>query len=143
LEDARPDSGLASSFFNLIVGLERMSRYVNLNEYLIGVVEVLIVKIEKDLNGEMSVSQLSACSGYSEGHLRRVFKKATGTSMMKHMRINKLNHAAMELSSGRKVIDVALNYGYSSQQSFCRAFKEVFGVTPSKFISLESHWRSK
>ncbi|MFA0071880.1 AraC family transcriptional regulator, partial [Vibrio breoganii] len=31
------------------------------------------------------------------------------------------------------IINIALNYGFSSSQSFAKAFKQHFGVTPTAF----------
>ncbi|MCI9221699.1 MAG: helix-turn-helix domain-containing protein, partial [Lachnospiraceae bacterium] len=41
--------------------------------------------------------------------------------------------AAQELcSSNIKVLDVALKYGYSSPDSFAKAFTKFHGITPSQ-----------
>ncbi|WP_412548186.1 helix-turn-helix domain-containing protein [Serratia nevei] len=36
-------------------------------------------------------------------------------------------------STDRKIIDIALEYGYLEQQAFCRIFKNHYGVSPTMF----------
>jgi AraC family transcriptional regulator, mar-sox-rob regulon activator len=112
-----------------------MGRILSCSKYFSGVVEGVIKMIEKDLKGELSINDISSLSGYSEGHLRRMFKSVTGVSLALYVRKNKLGNAALDISMGRKAIDVAYEYGYSSQQSFCRAFKFTMGLPPSRYVS--------
>jgi len=43
----------------------------------------------------------------------------------------KLEYALYELSKGRKVIDVAFEYGFETHAGFTKAFKKCFGYPPS------------
>lgn len=55
-----------------------------------------------------------------------------GVPCSEYIRNRRLSKAAMELQTGNeKVIDVAIKYGYSSPNSFNRAFKIFHGVAPS------------
>ena len=52
---------------------------------------------------------------------------------MAYITRRKLQYALYDLSSGEKVIDVALKYGFETHAGFTRAFKKCFGYTPSLY----------
>lgn len=37
------------------------------------------------------------------------------------------------LSNKMKIIDIALELGYSNASKFAKAFKDIYGVTPSEY----------
>lgn len=41
-----------------------------------------------------------------------------------------MTEAGTDIKKGEKVLDVAIKYGYESQESFTRAFKKFYGVNP-------------
>ncbi|MDK5270827.1 helix-turn-helix transcriptional regulator, partial [Serratia nevei] len=62
------------------------------------------------------------------------FCALAGISMKSYIRSRKMTEAAkMILSTDRKIIDIALEYGYLEQQAFCRIFKNHYGVSPTMF----------
>ena len=87
--------------------------------------------IEAMLDGDIDPSKLASvvcCDVYQFG---RIFAYVVGTSLTEYIRSRRLSAAALELQGGNaKVIDIALKYGYTSPDSFTRAFVEVHGVTP-------------
>jgi AraC family transcriptional regulator len=52
---------------------------------------------------------------------------------MEYVRLRRLAFAAWELSSGRKLIDIALDYGFETHSGFSKAFKRRYGVSPEKY----------
>lgn len=67
----------------------------------------------------------------SNYHFHRLFSMLTGFSANEYMRNRRLSMAGQELLlSDKKVIDVALKYGYESPESFSKAFSRFHGVTP-------------
>jgi AraC family transcriptional regulator len=89
--------------------------------------------IEENLGGEISfdrAARLACCSTY---HFQRMFSYIAGVSLSEYIRRRRLTLAAFALrKGGRKVIDVALEYGYDSPEAFSRAFKSLHGVSPSE-----------
>lgn len=72
--------------------------------------------------------------GYSEFYTTRKFKEITGMQLRDYLRKRKLAFALKEVrDSGRSLLDIALDYGFSSGEAFARAFKRSYGVTPSEF----------
>lgn len=89
--------------------------------------------IEDNLTSEMdydALARVAACSSY---HFSRLFSSVTGVPFSEYIRRRRLTLAAIELQAGEpKIIDLALKYGYDSPDAFCRAFKSLHGMTPSR-----------
>jgi AraC family transcriptional regulator len=89
--------------------------------------------LEENLAGDIDfgrAAQMAACSPF---YFQRLFSIVTGMTVGEYIRRRRLTLAGMELASGttKKVIDVALKYGYDSPDAFTRAFKAMHGVSPS------------
>lgn len=92
----------------------------------------VIAYIENHLEDEIDNGEIADILGYSVYHVQRLFTMVAGIPLAEYVRSRRLSKAAAELQSGEnKVIDVALKYGYSSPNSFNRAFKAFHGVPPS------------
>lgn len=66
-------------------------------------------------------------------YLQNGFRVMTGFTVWEYIRNRRLYNAALELSkTDRKVIDVALDHGYETPESFTKAFTRFHGVSPSE-----------
>lgn len=89
--------------------------------------------IEKNLMHDIELDQISRISGCSEYHFRRMFSFLAGMPLGEYIRRRRLSLAGMLLSSGtEKVLDIALQFGYESPESFSKAFLAMHGITPSQ-----------
>ncbi|MNC51914.1 Regulatory protein SoxS [compost metagenome] len=50
---------------------------------------------------------------------------------MEYVRKRRLGYAMLDVMNGRRILDIALDYGYSSERSFSRGFQQEFGQLPS------------
>lgn len=67
----------------------------------------------------------------SNYHFHRLFSMLAGFTANEYIRNRKLSMAGQELiMSDKKVIDIALKYGYESPESFAKAFSRFHGVSP-------------
>lgn len=88
--------------------------------------------IEDNLCNELDINDIAACSYVSAFHFQRIFSALCGITVGDYIRNRRLTLAAEELSGeNAKVIDIAIKYGYSSPDSFTRAFQKFHGVLPS------------
>lgn len=94
-----------------------------------------IDKCIKDNNEEaLTLQVLSRKLGYSKFHTTRKFKEISGMQFRKYLRNRKLAFALKEVrDSDKSLLDIALDYGFSSHEAFTRAFKGAYGVTPSEY----------
>lgn len=89
--------------------------------------------IEENLDGEIDYKKAAKLAMCSEYHFTRIFSFLSGITLSEHIRRRRLTLAAQELkSSGIKIIDLALKYGYNSPDAFTRAFQSLHGVNPSE-----------
>ena len=89
--------------------------------------------IETVLDDEIDERTISRLSGYSYAMFSRIFSILTDITLSEYIRLRKLTEAAIELrESEKKVIDIAIKYGYDTPDSFAAAFKNFHGYTPSQ-----------
>ena len=87
--------------------------------------------IEENINEEtIKAEDIAQNAGYSLYYFSRIFKRETGLSIMEYVKERRLIKASEEIASGKKIIDIALNYGYQSHGGFTKAFKNKFGFSP-------------
>ncbi len=92
--------------------------------------------IEEHLKDDVDYEQLGKIACCSAYHFQRMFTYMAGIPLSEYIRRRKMSLAAVELQSGgKKVVDVALAYGYQSPTAFNRAFQGVHGVAPSALKS--------
>lgn len=91
-----------------------------------------ITYIEEHLRDDIDYEQLGKIACCSTYHFQRMFTYMAGIPLSEYIRRRKMSLAAVELQSGgKKIIDVAGEYGYQSPTAFSRAFQSVHGVAPS------------
>lgn len=95
--------------------------------------------IEANLKEELSVHALSRNFGYSYHHFSRLFQGITGVPPSDYIAKRRLTEAANQLlNSSGKNIDIALDYQFANYETFIRAFKRMFGMTPTEIRKLSS-----
>jgi AraC family transcriptional regulator len=99
----------------------------------------VLVHIQKNLDREMSLEELSKKAHFSQYHFHRIFHGLVGESLKEHIRRLRLERAASYLKYTKKpVIDIAFDAGYQTHEAFSRAFKLAFALSPSEFRSSNS-----
>ena len=82
----------------------------------------------------LTLRSLSRTLGYSEYYTTRKFREISGMQLRDYLRRRRLAFALREVrDSERSLLDIALDYGFSSHEAFTRAFKDAYGVTPSAY----------
>ena len=90
--------------------------------------------IDAHLRDVITAADVAKAAGYSQFHAARVFREATGLSPFEYIRKKRLTASAHALRDGRpKVLDVALDFVFSSHEGFTRAFTNGFGISPKKY----------
>jgi AraC family transcriptional regulator len=95
----------------------------------------VVTWIEQHLDQALTLQQVAAQAGLSPHHFSRLFTARMGRSVMAHVRGRRLVTGARRLSAepDLKLVDLAFDCGFESQEAFTRAFKRVFGVSPGRF----------
>ncbi|MDB3085620.1 AraC family transcriptional regulator [Clostridioides difficile] len=88
--------------------------------------------IEENITKEIEYEQVAKIACCSTYHFQRMFAYMADVPLSEYIRRRRMSLAAVELQNDdKKIIDVALKYGYSSPTAFNRAFKSIHGVAPS------------
>lgn len=90
--------------------------------------------IENNLKTQITAAELAENAGYSLFHYYRLFQASLGMPVMQYILRRRLIHGIYEIHSGRKRIDVILEYGFDTYAGFYKAFRREFGCTPSVFL---------
>lgn len=99
--------------------------------------------IQSHLDEDLSVEKLSQIALFSKYHFHRQFADFMGINVARYILLARLKRASYQLafSPELKVIDIALKAGFENPESFSRAFKNIFGQTPSQFRK-QPEWAS-
>jgi AraC family transcriptional regulator len=90
--------------------------------------------IEQRLAVDLETADVAREAGISHWHFQRIFKALTNETLKTYIRSRRLAVALeMLLSTERRIIEIALEAGFQSQESFTRVFKLAFGVTPAAY----------
>ena len=96
-------------------------------------IQAAIDYIEVHLKDRLEIHELAYSVGYSASHFQRLFQAVIGDTVAEYIRRRRLTEAFMEIGSGkRRILDIALDYQFESQESFTRAFRHCFGITPGE-----------
>lgn len=89
--------------------------------------------IEEHLRESMTVDELAEIAGFSPYHYYRVFNAYVGLPIMEYIRRRRLAYAASELTCGRRIIDIAMDYGFDTHNGFAKAFRKTYGCSPEQY----------
>lgn len=90
--------------------------------------------IEANLKEELDINRAISESGYSLTHFYRIIQSFSGISLKDYIRNRRLSEAAVALRmSDTRIIDIAMEYDFQSQEVFTRAFLRLFGITPGQY----------
>jgi len=91
--------------------------------------------IRENIDKEITLSALSSGCGYSPWYAYRLFLLYTGYSPADYIRkLRRLSNSALKLRDEHvKIIDVALDAGFSTPESYQRAFFKEFGLNPKEY----------
>ncbi|MFJ6211170.1 helix-turn-helix domain-containing protein [Lysinibacillus sp. NPDC092081] len=71
-------------------------------------------------------------SNFSKYHFHRIFQSSVGMTVTEYIRNRRLANASVALlHTSERILDIALYYQFESQESFTRAFKEVYKLPPA------------
>lgn len=94
----------------------------------------LISYISQNYAQPLSLAILSEQLGVSRAHLSRIFSSKLHSGFNDYVNSMRVDAAQNQLlSSGKSILQIALDCGFESQRTFNRVFQKMCGVTPRQF----------
>lgn len=88
--------------------------------------------IEENLTDDLKVEEIAKHACLSPFYFQKGFAMLCGFTIGEYIRNRRLSLAGDEiLNTKKKILDIALTYGYDSPDSFTKAFTRFHGVTPT------------
>lgn len=92
--------------------------------------------IEAHLGQRITPADLARASRYSPWHAARLFTRHVGLTPADYIRRLRLSRSALRLRDERvRILDVALDAGYTSVDGYQRAFLQAFGCNPGAYAA--------
>lgn len=105
-----------------------------MDHYLFTIMKKTSTYIEDHLFQTLTLDDISAHVNLSKFHLLRLWKGITHTGLMEYVRRRRLALSLTDLIQNKNNMDfVAAKYGFGCERTYTRAFKEEYGVSPSKW----------
>ena len=97
-------------------------------------IQKMIDWIEEHLTDDPSLLKMSKQIGYSPYYCSSRFHSIVGMTMKSYVAGRRLARAALEIRDTKtRILDIAVKYGYSSQEALTRAFADAYGCTPAAY----------
>jgi AraC family transcriptional regulator len=97
----------------------------------------LLVEVKQNLGGDLTLEALARDYGSSPFRFHRLFSAAVGETPKRHVERTRIERAAYRLAVTRdSILDVALDVGFRSHETFARAFRRRLGHSPSAWRRL-------
>lgn len=107
----------------------------------------ILFYINKHLSEPLTLDDISEHFYISKHHLNKVFRKATGTTVMDYLLRKRVVHAQLLLNNGCHAKDAAFSSGFGDYSSFYRAYVKTLGHTPGKdrgtFLAVSEQMRQE
>lgn len=88
--------------------------------------------IEQYIEKEFEINKLASIAYLSSFYYQRLFKRLAGKSVMEYIKLRKLAYAADCIARTKNTIsNIAAQFGFKNYETFSRAFKEEYGISPS------------
>jgi AraC family transcriptional regulator len=90
--------------------------------------------VNERMEDDLSLDEMAQSVGLSTAHFARMFRKSTGETPHQFVLRQRLERAkAMLCAPDARVLDVAVACGFKTQQHFARAFRDLWGVSPTEY----------
>ncbi|HYH02071.1 MAG TPA: helix-turn-helix domain-containing protein [Bacillota bacterium] len=97
--------------------------------------------IENNLENNIDLEMVAAAAYMSCSNFYRLFFALTGYTVKEYIRQRRIDRAVVCIKKGTEtILNIAIQYGFESNEAFTRAFKRITGHPPSEFRKHEINY---
>lgn len=97
-------------------------------------IQITVDYIEEHLSAEIRINDLAKLASLSQFYYQRLFSRLVKRPVNEYIKMRRLAKASEALRNrNKRILDIALDFGFSSHETFTRAFKDTFGMTPEEY----------
>ncbi len=90
--------------------------------------------IETNISEEFEIERLANTAALSPFYYQRLFSRLVKKPVKEYVKLRRLARACQSLDNREsRILDVALDCGFGSHETFTRAFKKAYGMTPEAY----------
>ena len=90
--------------------------------------------IEDNLSEDITIDRLASTAALSPYYFQRLFSRLVKKPVNEYVKLRRLAKASKALENkAKRIIDVALDCGFSNHANFTRAFIDAYGITPEAY----------
>jgi len=98
------------------------------------IISSVCMYVENRVRKEISYNEMARAIGLSYRRIREVFEANYEITLARYILTRRLSNAAFNIAHTKQSLtDIALEYGFDEYNTFSRAFKRIFGITPINF----------
>lgn len=129
-------TGLVNAILGLITDAVQVVKQTKMpGEY--NIVRDILMIVEQEYSQKLSAEEVAARLGYGKYYFSRLFNKyfhCNFHTYVNRLRIRQFVQAA-EATDKPNILTLSYSVGFTSPQTFYRAFYEVYGTTPQKYLN--------
>lgn len=90
--------------------------------------------IEEHISEDIQMEELADIAGLSLFYYQRLFTRLVKKPVREYIKLRRLARACEVLhDKEHRILSVAIDYGFGSRETFTRAFKDTYGITPAQY----------
>ncbi|MEM1484508.1 AraC family transcriptional regulator [Oscillospiraceae bacterium PP1C4] len=100
-------------------------------------IQLTLDYVEEHLDEQFEIENLAQIAALSPFYYQRLFSRLVKKPVMEYIKLRRMAKATEALlQKDKRILDIALELGFSSHEHFTRNFKDTFGMTPEEYRSV-------
>jgi len=97
-------------------------------------IQLTLDYIEEHLDEKLEIENLAKIAALSPFYYQRLFSRLVKKPVVEYIKLRRMAKATeVLLQKDRRILDIALELGFSSHEHFTRTFKDTFDMTPEEY----------
>lgn len=97
-------------------------------------IQLTVDYIEEHLSEEIKIEYLAQLAALSQFYYQRLFSRLVKKPVNEYIKLRRLARASEDLlDKSKRILDIALDRGFSSHEILSRTFKSTYGITPEQY----------